>query len=121
MESLVLDYLRRKGYSEAASKLNEEIVSKHSKANEGKASVAPISLIPRGDSAITNALLSANTLTSEAMTILKYRDSDEEKDIGFLYIESFKQFYQWAVNSLDIVKKELLGMLLLLPIMTPSS
>ena len=111
MDELVRQYLVSKGYSKAASSLQQEVrgvqLRQGHLASEGQPSHLEATTV--GDQKIIAEIMAEHHLTSEELTIKRYMIEDDSLWTR-LYSEGYNKFYSWAVNTLDVVKPELMAL-----------
>ena len=111
MDELVRQYLVSKGYQGAATKLQQEVRGVQLRAGNLGTEGPPSYLegTSAGDQKIIAAIMSENQLTSEELTIKRYMIEDETTWTR-MYSEGYNKYYSWAVNTLDVVKPQLMAL-----------
>lgn len=111
MDELVRQYLVSKGYQKAATSLQQEVrgvqLRQGNLATESQPSHLETTSV--GDQKIIAEIMAEHHLTSEELTIKRYMIEDDTSWTR-MYSEGYNKYYSWAVNTLDVVKPELMAL-----------
>ena len=126
MDVLVLNYLKSRGYSEAAAELQKEMNMTSDTTVNSAVTVARLGMVdPDEDSEeelrhnnrvaarklmqskTIASLMAQNTLSSEDLVMFSFIGDGDHAE---LYNENYDRYRSWALDSLDIIKVELISL-----------